>query len=169
MLGTGHAVLQAEPLLRDFEGDVLVTCGDTPLIQTNNLRALVEKRRESGATAAMQVCELEEPGSYGRVLLSPDGPVEQIVEAKDCTPEQLRVKRVNVGTYAFDAQELWRYLGSVGNENRAGEYYLTDVVGLMTEDGKRVESVTVGEREMTGVNTKAQLGELEAQLQSEGL
>src|SRR4028119_2023248 len=79
MLGTGHAVLQAEPLLRDFEGDVLVTCGDTPLIQTDNLRALVEKRRAGGATAAMQVCELEEPGSYGRVLLSPDGPVEQIV------------------------------------------------------------------------------------------
>lgn len=167
MLGTGHAVMQAEAQLRDFTGDIVVICGDTPLIESATLQKLVALRQQNNSGAAMLVCELDEPGAYGRAVLGEDGSVTRIVEAKDATTEELAVRTVNAGTYSFDAQLLWQYLARIGNTNNSGEYYLTDVVGLMTEDGRRVDAVQVSEREMTGVNTRAQLAELEASLSQE--
>ena len=164
MLGTGHAVMQAEAQLRDFMGDIIVICGDTPLIETATLQKLVALRQQNNSGAALLVCELDEAGAYGRVVLGEDKSVTRIVEVKDATAEELEVRTVNAGTYSFDAQLLWHYLARIGNTNKAGEYYLTDVIGLMTKDGQRVDAVQVNEREMTGVNTRAQLAELEASL-----
>lgn len=181
MLGTGHAVQQAHAALRDFNGDIIVIYGDTPLISEGALRQLVQKRAGNaaaagtaaktapaeGALASMMVAVVEEPGAYGRVLCEADGRVSQIVEAKDATPEILALNTVNAGTYCFEAGALWHYLAQISNDNRSGEYYLTDVVGLMTRDGRRVEAVFVDEREMTGINTRAQLQQLEQQLEDE--
>lgn len=169
MLGTGHAVRQAAPLLEDFKGEVIVMCGDAPLITTTTLRHLIEQRQQHEAAAAMLVATVADPTGYGRVVLTPEGRVTAIVEQKDATPEIAAIHHVNAGTYCFDSQVLWHYLSRITNHNRQGEYYLTDIVGLLAADGQRVTGVFIDEREMTGVNTRAQLQELEAQLRAEGV
>ena len=167
MLGTGHAVLQAKSALDGFEGDIIVTCGDAPLLTAATLDDLRKKRAQLDAAAAMLVGRVDHPGSYGRVVMDEGGQVSEIVEAKDASPEILELPTVNAGTYCFVAADLWPALANVGNDNKAGEYYLTDVVGLLREAGKSVVGELISEREMTGVNTKAELAELNRQLESE--
>lgn len=169
MLGTGHAVMQAEELLKDFEGDIIVTCGDAPLITEATFRALAQKRASLDAAAAMLYATEDNPGSYGRVILD-DGRtvVQKIVEVKDATDEEKACHTVNAGTYCFRAKDLWPFLKGIGNSNKSGEYYLTDVVGLMTEAGKTVAAVEIASREMVGVNTKTELLALEHELRAEG-
>jgi len=168
MLGTGHAVQQAAPLLQDFQGDVIVTCGDVPLLTGETLQKLVTAKHESGASASMLIGVLDEPGSYGRVLCDEDGTVHEIVEAKDASPEQLEKRTVNSGTYCFEATKLWPHLARLGNSNASGEFYLTDVIGFLTQAGEKVAGIFITEREMTGINTRDQLEELEFTLRSEG-
>ncbi len=165
--GTGHAVMQAEAALQNFSGDILVTCGDAPLLTSETLFDLVEKRRQNNAAAAMLVGRLDLPGSYGRVVMEEGGGVHEIVEAKDATPEILALQTVNAGTYCFESAALWEQLGKIGNSNKSGEYYLTDVIGLLTQAGEKVVGTLIEAREMTGINTKAELALLEAQLQEE--
>jgi UDP-N-acetylglucosamine diphosphorylase/glucosamine-1-phosphate N-acetyltransferase len=167
MKGTGHAVMQAEATLQGFEGDIVVTCGDAPLLTAATLKNLVEKRRQTGAAASMLIGDIEKPGSYGRVICDADGTVTQITEAKDASPEVLALQTVNAGTYCFESKALWEQLAKVGNDNKSGEYYLTDVVGLLTGSGQRVTGIFIGEREMTGVNTKAELAALEEEIRAE--
>ncbi len=166
MLGTGHAVTKAHSALQDFEGDILVTCGDAPLLTSATLDDLRKKRAQFDAGAAMLVGRLDEPGSYGRVVMDESGQVEAIVEAKDATPEILALQTVNAGTYCFRARDLWEQLARVGNDNKSGEYYLTDVIGLLRGAGQSVVGELVAAREMTGINTKSELAALEAQLES---
>lgn len=168
MLGTGHAVQFAQPLISDLDGDVIVLCGDAPLVQTETLRQLIELRRRNNAPASMMVAIATNAGSYGRVLVSDDGSVSGIVEAKDATPEILALKTVNAGTYCFERRALWNGLSRLKPNNVQGEYYLTDVIGFMNEEGGRVEALLVSEREMTGVNTRAQLQALEMELRASG-
>ena len=168
MLGTGHAVQQAEPLLRDFEGDIVVTCGDAPLLKGETLRHLVERKREQNAAASMLIGRLDEPGSYGRVRCDEDGTVHEIIEAKDADEATRALRTVNSGTYCFEASKMWPQIGMLDKDNASGELYLTDVIGFLTSLGERVAGIFIAEREMTGVNTKQQLEELEFMLQSEG-
>ena len=167
MLGTGHAVKQAHDALKDFEGDIIVTCGDAPLLQGATLDDLRRKRAQAAAAAAMLVGRVDNPGSYGRVVMDEGGQVSEIVEAKDASPEILALPTVNAGTYCFRSQDLWPTLARVGNDNKAGEYYLTDVVGLLRASGKSVVGELISEREMIGVNTKAELAQLNQQLEKE--
>ncbi len=167
MLGTGHAVGQAQNALSGFEGDIIVTCGDAPLLTSATLDDLRRKRAQHDAAAAMLVGRLDNPASYGRVVMDENGEVSEIVEAKDASPEILALPTVNAGTYCFVASDLWPTLARVGNNNKAGEYYLTDVVGLLREAGKSVVGELISEREMTGINTRAELAQLEEQLQTE--
>lgn len=169
MLGTGHAVMQAEAALQDFEGDIIITCGDAPLITEATFRALVEKRAALDASAAMLYATVEDAGAYGRVILDESKTVVQkIVEFKDASDEEKACRTINAGTYCFRARDLWPFLGRIGNSNKSGEYYLTDVVGLMTEAGNMVAAVEVSPREMVGVNTKTELLALENELRAEG-
>lgn len=168
MLGTGHAVQQTADSLQDFQGDILVTCGDVPLLTTATMRQLIEKRQENGAAASMLIGVLDEPGTYGRVLCEDDGQVHSIIEAKDADDETLQKRTVNAGTYCFESAKLWPQLAKLKAENAAGELYLTDVIGLLTQAGERVNGVFINEREMTGINTKQQLEELEFELLAEG-
>lgn len=163
--GTGGAVRVAAPLLQDFRGDIVVLSGDVPCIQAATLHGLCKARREADAACAMLVSEVEEPGAYGRVLLSHDGLVESIVEAKDATPRQLEERLVNAGVYCFHSVQLWPPLERITNQNAAGEYYLPDVVRLMRAAAQVVVPQKVEPAEMTGVNTVAELQELDRRME----
>ena len=169
MLGTGHAVMQAEALLKDFDGDIIITCGDAPLITEATFRALAAKRAALDASASMLFATMPESGAYGRVILDETKTtVRKIVEFKDASEEEKACRTVNAGTYCFRARDLWPFLSKIGNTNKSGEYYLTDVVGLMTEAGNTVAAVEIAPREMVGVNTKAELQALDTELRAEG-
>lgn len=165
MLGTGHAVQQALPLLQDFKGNIAVLCGDVPLLSAASLKKMIETRQQYQSGACLMVCELPDGGSYGRVVCDKNGQVQRIVEAKDASSEELALHRVNAGTYCFDSARLWPKLNQLTNDNKSGELYLTDVIALLNNAGEQVDSLSVSEREMTGINTKAQLQTLEESLE----
>lgn len=158
-LGTGHAVQQALPELTDGEM-ALVLYGDVPLIGAPTLRRL-QAAAGSGKLALLTV-ELDNPTGYGRILRDADGRVTRIVEEKDASAEQRRVREVNTGILVAPVTRLRDWLGRIGNDNAQGEYYLTDIIGLAVAEG--VEIVTVQPDavwETLGVNSKPQLAELE--------
>lgn len=165
-LGTGHAVMSAKPLLEDYEGDLLVLPGDTPLIDGDTLRQLVEHHRRSHATATLLSAVLPyEAGMYGRVLRGADGGVLGVVEAKDATPEQLKVREINTSVYCFHAPALFDALRETRPDNAQGEYYLTDVVALLARQGSKVEAVTAADWQVAlGVNTRVELADVASRL-----
>jgi len=152
-LGTGHAVMQARAFLDGVDGNVVVLYGDMPLLTANTIRSVVDHRDETGAAAVALTIELENPPDFGRIVRDADGRVTGIVEARDATPEQLAVREVNVGAYCFDTTALLRALDQLGPDNAAGEYYLTDVIGILATAGERVETVVTDHmEEALGVN-----------------
>jgi bifunctional UDP-N-acetylglucosamine pyrophosphorylase/glucosamine-1-phosphate N-acetyltransferase len=165
-LGTGHAVQQAVPLLPD-EGTTLVLNGDVPLIRPQTLRALVEAC--GGRHLALLTVRLADPFGYGRIVRAPaagGGAVQAIVEEKDATPLQRRIDEVYTGIMAAPSRLLKSWLARLTNDNAQGEYYLTDVVALAAADGVEVTTAAAAdETEVLGVNSPAQLAELERRLQ----
>ena len=169
-LGTGHAVLQAEPLLKDAKGTLLVTCGDTPLVREETFRKLMEHHAATGAAATVLTAVMPDPFGYGRVIRDEKGQVTKIVEQKDGTPEELAVREVNAGIYCFELPLLWDLLHHVGNNNAQGEYYLTDIIGMLVKDGKVVSAYAAPEyQETLGVNSRLQLAEAERVLRQRKL
>lgn len=160
-LGTAHALLQAEDLLRGFSGPVLVTQGDTPLLSPKTLKALLE-RVEGGAGMALLTVELEDPTGYGRILREGDAVLAN-VEEKDAPPEVKAIREVNAGAYAFDGF-LFQALREVRNENAAREYYLPDLIAIYRAHGKKVVAVRGVAEEALGVNTREELARVEGVL-----
>ncbi|WP_194744919.1 bifunctional UDP-N-acetylglucosamine diphosphorylase/glucosamine-1-phosphate N-acetyltransferase GlmU [Thermaurantiacus tibetensis] len=164
-LGTGHAVLQAEPLLRGHEGPILVLFGDVPLVRAETLAALL-----AAVSAAAPIAVLgfrpAEPGAYGRILTDADGRILRMVEARDASPEELAVPLCNAGMMAMASPLLWRLLHQVGNANAAGEYYLPDIVMLARAEGLDATVVEAREDELLGVNSRADLARVEAAFQA---
>lgn len=155
-LGTGHAVLQALPLLGS--GPAVVCYGDMPFVSPATFQALVEAESRSGVAAAILTMEQEDPPDFGRVVRDERGRVRRVVEVGDCTPAELAIKEFNVGVYCFGVEALGWALPRLRNDNALGEYYLTDVVQVLVEGGRRVE--TVGSRsveEALGINDPADL------------
>jgi len=163
-LGTGHAVLQARPFVTDGDDSILVLSGDVPLTRAETLGKLVEKHRTSGNAVTLLSMELHEPGGYGRVIRSKDGSVARIVEAKDASDEEKRVREVNAGIYVFDGRRLFDDLGSLSADNAQGEYYLTDVIAAATKRGERVGAMLAEPIEALGVNSRADLAAVEKEL-----
>lgn len=162
-LGTGHAVRQAVPLVPDDSDIVLVLPGDAPLITAGTLRKLVSEHVSNGAAATLLTTVLDDPGSYGRVVRAADGSVEAIVEAKDADEQTLALREVNSSIYCFDRGLLERNLERLSNDNAQGEYYLTDVIGLMKRDGCRVAAVRADDpAEILGINNRRELAEAAA-------
>lgn len=159
-LGTGHAVAQAVPLLEGFEGRVVVLYGDTPFIGEDTLLALASHP----ADVVVLGFEARDPGRYGRLVTGPQG-LERIVEYKDADAATRDIRLVNSGVLAADAGLLRALLPQIGNENAAGEYYLTDIPALARAEGRRVEVVTCDEDETLGINTRAELAAAEALFQ----
>lgn len=161
-LGTGHAVKCAKNFIGD-EGDVLVLCGDTPLIQSETLKKLVDTHRSENNGATVLSAVLPDATGYGRIIRGADGTFAKIVEQKDATDEERAVKEINSGMYVFSAESLSESLDMLTNDNAQGEYYLTDTLELIKNRiGKRVNAVvTENLDDIRGVNTKAQLAEAE--------
>lgn len=160
-LGTGHAVAQALPLLDGFEGKVVVLYGDTPFIGADTLAALVSHP----ADVVVLGFEAADPGRYGRLVVRGDK-LDRIVEYKDADEATRAIALCNSGVMAADAGLLRDLVGRLGNENAAGEYYLTDVVGLARQEGRSAAVVTCDEAETLGINTRAELAAAEAAFQA---
>lgn len=161
--GTGHAVRIAWEALdpEDRQGTVLVAYGDTPLLEGESLRRLVEDHEAARRAVSILSGTVEQPHGYGRVVRDESGEVTGIVEQKDATPEQLAVREINSGILAFDAAFLEAALPRLSAENAAGEYYLTDTVALAREDGLPVGAMPLDDVLQTeGANDRAQLAEL---------
>ncbi len=145
----------------DFRHDrVLILNGDMPLVTTASLLRL----SDAGGDIAMSVIDLEDPSGYGRVIIE-DRAVKEIVEEKDCTPEQRQVHTVNAGVYCVDKKLLQRYIPALSNENAQKEYYLTDIVKMAVDEGRRVRPVFVEEEEFKGVNSRVDLAHAEEIMQ----
>ena len=162
--GTAHAVRAAEAALKDFEGDVVVTYADAPLIRAETLAALFA-RREAGASFTVLGFEAADPFGYGRLVRDKAGALLRIVEEKDASAGERALTLCNSGVLVADKGMLFSLLSMVKNENAKGEYYLTDVIGLARSSGFRAEVVVAGEAEMMGVNSRLELAEAEAAFQ----
>jgi bifunctional UDP-N-acetylglucosamine pyrophosphorylase/glucosamine-1-phosphate N-acetyltransferase len=163
-LGTGHAVLAARDAMADFEGDVLVSYADTPLLDAAAFAPLFALRA-AGAELAVLGFEAKDPGPYGRLLIGTDGMLDRIVEAKDASPAERAIHVCNSGVLAAPRDLLFSLLADVRNDNAKQEYYLTDVVGLARGRGRRVQAVFAPETSVMGVNSQAELAEAEAAFQ----
>ncbi len=164
--GTGDAVAAARPLLEDFRGDVLVLYGDTPLVTPETLRALLGVLRGAGDPAvAVLGMRPADPGAYGRLIVGADGGLERIVEFLDATAEERAVGLCNGGLMAFDGTRMWQIIGAIGNANAKGEYYLTDAVAIAAGRGWARAVVEGPVDDVLGVNSRAELAQLEAILQ----
>ena len=152
-LGTGHAVVQARPFLEGFDGNVAVLYGDMPLLRAATIAAVIGRRDATGAAAVVLTVELDNPPDFGRIVRDGSGRVTGIVEVRDADPEQLAIREVNVGAYCFDSAALLDALDGLRADNAQGEYYLTDVIGIMAGDGLLVETVVTHDLEETlGIN-----------------
>ena len=164
-LGTAHAVAQARPLLKDFDGTVLVLYGDTPLITPATIRAMLERRAQAPHPAVVVLgFRPEHGGEYGRLVFGANG-LQAIVEYKDATPEQRAIPLCNSGVMAIDGRHLFSLIDKIGNDNAKGEYYLTDIVELAASQGLTASYVEAEEEELLGVNSRAELAEAEALVQ----
>jgi bifunctional UDP-N-acetylglucosamine pyrophosphorylase/glucosamine-1-phosphate N-acetyltransferase len=159
-LGTGHAVLQAHVACGDGPGTLLVLPGDVPLLSEATLRRLVDHHVASGAAATLLTAEVPDATGYGRVVREQGRPVG-IVEHRDATAAERQIREIGTSVYCFDAQRFWPALAQVTPDNEQGEYYLTDVVGILSRQGLRLEAViTQDPSECLGVNDRKQLAEL---------
>ena len=161
-LGTGHAVMQTREKLADFSGTILVLYGDTPLLTANTLAELVDEHQNQAAAASILTTQLDDPSGYGRILRDDANRVQRIVEDKDTTAEQAKIKEVNTGICCFDSQMLWSVIDDLDTDNAQGEYYLTEVVEILAKAGELVTGVEANSnRETIGVNTRSHLAEAE--------
>lgn len=165
-LGTGHAVLQAKAALGEFDGDVLVLYGDTPLITRATLeRMLAERRGPRDPAVVVLGFKPHDPGHYGRLVVGAEG-LKAIVEYRDATPDQRENPLCNSGVMAIDGARIWSLLERVDNKNSKGEYYLTDIVALARADGAACAHVEGAEEELLGVNSRSELAGAEALVQA---
>ena len=165
-LGTAHAVLQAQPKLAGFDGDVIILYGDTPLVEAETMAHMLERLNAPDAPAVVVVgFRPKDPLAYGRILAAPDGTIEKMVEYKDATEEERAVDLCNSGLMAAKAADLFGLLAKVGNDNAAGEYYLPDIVMLAAADGRKSAVIEAEPWEMAGVNSRAELALVEAEWQ----
>jgi len=166
-LGTGHAVCCAEANFRDelageSDRDVLVLCGDGPLIRPRTLTLMLERQRGTGAAATLATSVIENPTGYGRIVREAAGKFLAIVEQKNATPEQLAVREVNPSYYCFMAARLFDCLSRLPRNELTGEYYITDVPAMLLQNGGGVEVIdAVAPEDILSINTLDQLAEVD--------
>jgi bifunctional UDP-N-acetylglucosamine pyrophosphorylase/glucosamine-1-phosphate N-acetyltransferase len=161
--GTAHAVRQAEAALAGFAGDVVILYGDAPLVTTRTMERMLDRLRGPDAPAVVVAAfRPADPLRYGRIVADSAGTIAKMVEHKDASPEERAVDLCNSGMMAVRAEDLWPLLARVGNANAAGEYYLPDIVMIAAGDGRRSAVVEVDADEVAGVNSRAELAQVEA-------
>ena len=161
-LGTAHAVMQASQQLAAFDGDVMVLSGDVPMIKPRTLEELATLARESSCAVAFLTTEPESPAGYGRVVRGADGNVTAIIEQRDATESQKKIREINGGIYIFDKKFLFETLPQISTNNAQKEYYLTDIVKIALNNGRKVLTLKLDDpAEISGINSREELAKLE--------
>ena len=161
-LGTGDAVMVARDALENSDNTVLILSGDVPLIKAETLQHLIEHHAKTGATGTILSVRMENPTGYGRIVRDAEGHFLRIVEQKDATPDERQIREINSGIYCFQASKLFDAIQQVKPQNQQGEYYLTDVAEILRSAGELVAVYIHSDtREVSGVNTRAELAEFE--------
>jgi bifunctional UDP-N-acetylglucosamine pyrophosphorylase / glucosamine-1-phosphate N-acetyltransferase len=164
--GTGHAVQQAAEALRGYDGAVLVLYGDTPFVEAETLRRMLDRLDGDGGPGVVVLASTQaDPAKYGRIILGEGDHIAKMVEFRDATEEERTVKLCNSGMMAVRAGDLFRWLGKVGNDNAAGEYYLPDIVNVAAAEGRDAVVIEGDPYEAAGVNSRAELAHLELEWQ----
>jgi bifunctional UDP-N-acetylglucosamine pyrophosphorylase/glucosamine-1-phosphate N-acetyltransferase len=159
-LGTGHALLQVLPALKDFNGTLIVTVGDAPVIQSQSLQALLTHHWAGSSVVTALTTELADAKNYGRILRDYEGRVRAVVEDKDATPEQKLIREINTGIYALAWPEVSQGLKGLSNNNKQHEYYLTDLVAWAYDHGHGADAVILADdRQVAGINSRLELAE----------
>jgi bifunctional UDP-N-acetylglucosamine pyrophosphorylase / glucosamine-1-phosphate N-acetyltransferase len=165
--GTGHAVMIAEPFLDGFSGDLVVLCGDMPLVKAETIEKLVSERHRLDAAAVVLTVVLDDPKQYGRIVRDENGLLRAIVEYRDADNKTKEIKEVNTGAYCFDWKELKPVLGNLSDKNDQNEYYLTDSIAILVGQGKRVGAIIADNPlEGLGINSIAELEMVENLIKS---
>ena len=160
--GTGHAVMIAREHLRDFHGDLIVLCGDMPLVRPGTIRNLIEERQRLGASAVVLTVVLDNPAKYGRIVRDEKGLLKAIVEYRDADNETRKIKEVNTGAYCFDWNKLQKILDELDDDNDQKEYYLTDSIDLFVRRGETVGALIASDpNEGLGINSAEELAMVE--------
>lgn len=161
--GTGHAVLMAAAVFSKFEGNVVVTPGDVPLLKAETIENLINVHDQKGAVATVLTAKLEDPSGYGRIIRDKDGYVVKIVEHKDASPRELEVNEINSGIFCFDSEKLFKTLPLVNSNNAQNELYLTDTLEILQNKGEKIAAVIANDPlEISGINSQEQMKELES-------
>ena len=156
--GTGHAVMICRDSLAAQGGLLVVLYGDCPLLTSATLQALVDQQAASSAAATLITTELEDPTGYGRIIFGKNAAIQEIVEHKAATPEQLRIRFINSGIYCFQADLLWKHIAEIRPDNPAHEYFLTDIAQILTRAGHQVDAMNVADpQQLLGINTRVEL------------
>ena len=162
-LGTGHALLCCEDSLKDFHGNLLVACGDVPLLTSSSFKNLASFHSSNHNSVTVLSAEIDIPKGYGRLIRNSSGSLMQIVEEKDATDEERKVKEINTGTYIFNSPEVFQNLKKVNTENAQGEYYLPDLVKIANSKNEKAGALVLSNHlESSGVNSPEDLARLES-------
>ncbi|MBL4930642.1 bifunctional UDP-N-acetylglucosamine diphosphorylase/glucosamine-1-phosphate N-acetyltransferase GlmU [Clostridium paridis] len=159
-LGTGHAIICAKEFLKDKDGVVAIFTGDAPLVKSETVESLIKKHITEGNSATLLTSIIDNPNGYGRIIRSGDS-VEKIVEHKDCNVSELETKEINAGMYCFNIKSLVDALDKLSNNNAQGEYYLTDVIGILKNQQEKVGALVTEFEETLGVNSRVELAKAE--------
>lgn len=161
-LGTGHAVDQTKPFLKDFVGDVLILCGDVPLLKASSIQFFIDNHNRESADVSVLSAFTDNPKGYGRIIRNESGKFLKITEEKDASETEKFVNEINSGIYLLKAKLLFSSLEQVSNNNSQGEYYLTDIIDILSKEGKKVQAIVGAQfQELQGVNSPEDLMRVE--------
>ena len=161
-LGTGHAVLQTNELLKNRRGHILILYGDVPNIKASTLQPIVNDHISNNRDLTLITAEIDDPTGYGRIIRDKNGNLLKIVEEKDCSDDEKKIKEWNPGIYIFKIPEVFKILDNIKTNNVSKEYYLTDAIGLAQQSNMQIKAIKIkNSDEVIGVNTADQLKELE--------
>ena len=162
-LGTGHAVLQTEELLKNNKGHIIILYGDVPNIKASTLRPIIDEHIINNRDLTLITAEIDDPSGYGRIIRDKNGNLLKIVEEKDCDDDERKIKEWNPGIYIFKIPEVFEVLNNIRTNNASKEYYLTDAIGLAQQSNMQVNAIKIANsNEVIGINTADQLEELES-------
>ena len=162
-LGTGHAVLQTEKLLKDKKGHILILYGDVPNIKASSLQPIIENHIINNRDLTLITAEVDNPAGYGRIIRKKNGQLLKIVEEKDCSDNERMIREWNPGIYIFKIPEAFKILNTIKANNASKEYYLTDAIELSQQSNMKIKAIKIeNSDEVLGINTTKQLEELES-------
>ena len=161
-LGTGHAVKIAKDVFKDFKGDIFILCGDVPLTTPETLQGLIKTHREMNAACTVLTHVIDDPARYGRIIRDANGNIDSIVEYKDASAEQRKIREINTGIYCFKKEKLFSALEEINNDNAQNEYYLPDTLKILNQQNEIVAGHILDHFvEAAGINSQEQLAQLE--------